>query len=133
MKKAEVPQDDEQMLEGKTHKVFYATDEHGNYAKVPSVGWEPENTALKQAWDIINEKVAEAKKCVLSGEASPLVYHMEKNQMDVKLLSQYSGIAGWRIKRHLKPKVFQKLKPSLLEHYAKVFNISVQELKNVIQ
>ena len=53
MKKNEVPQDDENLLEGKFGKVNYALDDQGNYIQVTSKGWEPENIALKQAWQEI--------------------------------------------------------------------------------
>ena len=64
MKKEEVPQDDANMLEGKFRVVKYALNEKGEYEKVPSVGWEPENTALEQAWDVINERVETARQAV---------------------------------------------------------------------
>ena len=47
MKKAEVPQDNEGLLEGKLREVCYAVDESGNYVTVLSTGWTPKNAALK--------------------------------------------------------------------------------------
>lgn len=133
MKKKEVPQDDANLLEGKFQVVKYALDEEGNYVKVNSVGWEPENVALEQAWDEIDERVKDAFKAVKAGEKSPLYYHMEKNLMDPGLLSDYMGIATWRVKRHLKPKVFAGLKESTHEKYARIFNINVRELIHIEQ
>lgn len=130
MKKEEVPQDDENMLEGKFKKVFYALDEQGNYVKVPSAGWEPENTALKQAWEVIEEKIAEARQRMQSGEISPIGYYLEKCMFDIPLLAAHVGKFQWQVKRHLKPEVFAKLSPRMLEKYAKAFDISVGALKN---
>ena len=62
---------------------------------------------LKQAWEEVNEKAEEVKRKVLEGKLSPVAYYMEKNIMNLKLLSQYTGIPKWRIRRHLKPKIFQ--------------------------
>lgn len=131
MKKNEVPQDDANMLEGKFEVVKYALDENGKYVKVNSVGWEPENVVLSQAWDEIDEKVKEAAEEVKSGKKSPLYFHMEKNLMDIGLLSDYMGIAKWRVKRHMKPKVFEGLNASTHEKYARIFNISVADLFKV--
>jgi hypothetical protein len=46
MKKKDVPQDDENLFEGKFKVVKYALDDDGNYGTVGSSGWEPENTVL---------------------------------------------------------------------------------------
>lgn len=128
MKKDLVPQDDENLFEGKFKVLKYATDKDGKYIGVGSKGWEPENVALKQAWEVINEKVEQAKQQVLSGKVSPLYYHMEKNLMDPKLLASHAGYFTWTVKRHLKPSVFKKLSNKRLENYARVFNITVDEL-----
>jgi len=130
MKKAEVPQDNEGLLDGKLREVCYAVDESGNYVTVLSTGWTPKNAALKQAWAEVNEKVEEVKRKVLEGKLSPVAYYMEKNIMNLKLLSQYTGISKWRIRRHLKPKVFSKLDNETLAKYAKTFEIPVALLKN---
>jgi hypothetical protein len=36
----------------------------------------------------------------------------------------------WTVKKHLKPKGFNKLSDEILEKYAKVFDITKEELKN---
>ena len=51
--------------------------------------------------------------------------------MDVGLLAQHAGFFKWTVKRHFKPKVFAKLKPSTLEKYAVALKITVEELKRV--
>jgi hypothetical protein len=130
MKKGEVPQDDEGLLEGKLREVCYAVDENGNYVTVLSSGWTPKNAALKQAWEEVDEKVEEVRKKVLEGKLSPVAYYMEKNIMDLKLLSQYTRIPKWRIRRHLVPKIFNKLGEEELAKYAKAFETSVSSLKN---
>jgi len=131
MKKEDVPQDDENLLEGKIRLLEYAVDEQGKYVTSPSAGWAPKNTALKQAWEVIHEKVAAVKELVLAGELSPLAYHMEKGLMDVGLLAQHTGFFRWTVKGHLKPKNFAKLKQYRLERYAKALKITVEELKKV--
>ena len=128
MRKQDVPQD-QGIAEG-LKEVNYAIDEDGNYVLVPSAGWEPKNIANYQAWDLIKAQLADIRNRILAGELSPLAFHMARNQMDVKLLSKYSGFFCWQIKRHLKPSVFAKLKRSILKKYAALFGISLDDLTN---
>jgi hypothetical protein len=131
MKKEEVPQDGNNMHDGTFKQLFYATDNAGQYVPVTSVGWEPENVAMQQAWEEINERVEKAKAQVLAGEISPVVYYMEKTIMDLPLLASYVGKFQWQVKRHMKPAVFNKLSDNMLRRYAAAFKVSVQELKNI--
>lgn len=131
MKKQEVPQDNEGLHQDKFRDLCYALDEEGKYVSVHSTGWSPKNEAMKQAWEEIHIKVEEARKQVITGKTSILTYHMEKNIMTVKLLSQYTGIPRRKIKRHLKPAVFETLDAEVLQKYAEAFNISLEELTDI--
>lgn len=129
MKKKDVPQD--QGILGHIRVVCYATDENGEYVKSQSAGWEPTNIANGIAWEFLNEELAGILEKVKKKELSPLAYHMNKNLMDVKLFSRYTGFAAWRIKRYLKPRVFNKLDNEALQRCASVFNMTVEQLKEV--
>ena len=129
MKKKDVPQD--QGILGHIRVVCYATDENGEYVKSQSAGWEPTNIANGIAWEFLNEELAEILEKVKKKELSPLAYHMNKNLMDVKLFSRYTGFAAWRIKRYLKPRAFNKLGNEALQRCASVFNMTVEQLKEV--
>jgi hypothetical protein len=131
MKKDEVPQDGNNMHEGTFKQLFYATDKEGSYVPVTSVGWEPENVAMQQAWEEINHRVEDARKRVLAGEVSPIAYYMEKTIMDLPLLASYVNKFQWQVKRHLKPAVFNRLSNTMLQRYAAAFKISVEQLKSV--
>lgn len=130
MKKNEVPQDLGSL--GKiTKEVCYVTDESGKYTTELSNGWDVKTNALDVTWDDIEHKVTAAKEKVLKGEASPLLYFLEKNVMNIGILSSYTGFFKWQIKRHLKPAIFKKLSPKKLAKYAEVFNVTVDELKSM--
>ncbi len=131
MKKEEVPQDDANLLEGKFKVVKYALNEDGEFEKVPSVGWEPENVALRQAWEVVNERVEAARQQVLRGERSPLAYHMARNMMEADLLARHVDLPARRVKRHLEPSGFSELDQALLERYAQALQVTVDELKQV--
>ncbi len=130
MKKEDVPQDVSAL--GKiTKEVCYATDSEGKYTTELSKGWDVKITALDKAWEDIDQRIEAARQKVLKGEVSPLLFFMEKGIMDISLLADYTGFWQWQIKRHLKPNVFKNLSDKKLQRYAEVFNVSVDDLKNM--
>jgi hypothetical protein len=130
MKKEELPQDPS-VLDKFTKDLCYVVDESGNYTTGLSRGWEVKAAALDLAWDDIKERIEDARQKALKGEISPLLFFMELRLMDMDTLAGYSGFWKWQIKRHMKPSVFNNLSPQKLQRYAKVFEVSVDDLKNV--
>jgi hypothetical protein len=128
VKREQVPQDDENLLEGRTRDVCYAVDEKGNYVQVLSSGWEPKNAALQQAWEQIKIEETEAFLLIKAGKVSPLAFFMARCMFDVKLLSDYTDIPKRKIKAHLEPENFRHLDALTLGKYAEAFSISVDEL-----
>ena len=133
MKIKEVPQDDNATFKGYGTKAVYAVDENGQYTRISTSGWEVEEVVLR---DVVNdfEKLArEAKTRVVKGETSPIEYFMNKYFMDVPALAASVGLARWRVKRHLNPRVFNKLNAKLLQRYADFFQVDIDTLKNLKQ
>ncbi|MGB3152228.1 MAG: hypothetical protein WBB27_16345 [Maribacter sp.] len=131
MKKEEVPQDKSNLASANIKEIVYAVDEKGEYTTTLSSGWDPKTIALNNAIKDIEERVASAKEKVLKNETSPIEYYMELHKMDVPVLASYVGFWQWRVKRHFKPSVFQKLSEKNLQKYADVFEISVNKLKHI--
>jgi hypothetical protein len=131
MKKNEVPQDESKLEKANIKDMVYAVDENGNYVTELSTGWNPKTIALDNAIKQIEERVTAAKERFSKNESSPLEYYMELNKMDITILASYAGIWKWRVKRHFKPSVFKKLSQKTLQKYADVFDITVEELKNI--
>lgn len=130
MKKEEVPQDQSSLSENDITEVCYAVDENGNYVKVPSKGWAPKTIVQNETLQLIEERAKEALQELKNGNASPIPYFIEINKMDLNILSDYTGIWKWRIKRHFKPQVFRKLSDTILSKYADAFDIETEYLKN---
>ncbi|MBC8321618.1 MAG: hypothetical protein H8E34_12945 [Bacteroidetes bacterium] len=133
MKTTDVPQDDANMMQGKFKEPVYSLDENGNYTTIPSVGWEPKNAVMQEAWDRVNEKIEQARQNVINGKLSPIAYYIEKNIMDTALVAKYMYMPKWKIKKHLKPYNFSKLSDDVLEKYALVFGINKHELVDIDQ
>ncbi len=130
MKKEEVPQYDENLLNG-IKEIQYAVDENGNYVEVKSPGWEPKNIALKQALKLIDEITEDARQKVISNKKSPIFFYMHLKQMDVSILKQETGYPKFIIKRHFKPRIFKKLSKKTLNKYAEIFGITTEKLITV--
>lgn len=130
MKKSEVPQDKSNISSVNMRELCYATDDKGEYTTALSAGWEPKTIALDNAIQDIKERTEEARQKVMAGEASPILYYMELNKMDIGILAGYVGLWKWRIKWHFKPKVFAGLSDRMLNRYAEAFSVTVEELKN---
>ncbi|MBL0308385.1 MAG: hypothetical protein IPP77_01380 [Bacteroidetes bacterium] len=130
MKKEEIPQD-HSALEKFTKEVCYAVDDSGNYTVGLSTGWQVKADALGITWEEAQERVAQARQKVEKGEASPLLFFIELNMMDISLVASYTGFWQWTVKRHLKPSVFKNLSEEKLQKYAEVFDVSVESLKKM--
>lgn len=131
MKVNDVPQDDVPYYSEGIKKGNYALDDEGKYVMVPSKGWEVDAFINSLAFNEYEAKVEETRKAVLAGQKSPLAYYMELRQMIPELLGKTAGIATFRVKRHLRPEIFAKLKPFVLDSYAKALSITREELTTI--
>ncbi len=130
MKIKEVPQDNIKTFKGFGTKAMYAVDENGQYATIPTSGWEVEEVVLRDVVDDFAKLAEEAKSRVIKGNTSPIEYYMNKYFVDLPALAAGMSLAKWRVKRHFNPKVFNKLNNEMLQKYADFFNLDVEELKN---
>jgi hypothetical protein len=130
MREREVPQEGNATLAGH-RKAVYAAGEDGRLRLVPSRGWEVEEIVTRQAVDDLARRSEEAHARALSGESSPLEYHMYRARMDLELLAQTVGIWRWRVRRHFRPRVFARLPPTLKARYAEALGIPVDALERV--
>jgi hypothetical protein len=126
----EVPQEGNRTMEGR-RRAMYARDAEGRIVIVPSLGGEVDETVTLQALDRIHEMTEAARARVLAGETSPLEYWMYAQRLDLPQLSQVTGFWQWRIRRHLKPYHFAKLSANLLQRYADVMGITVEQLRKL--
>jgi hypothetical protein len=131
MKKDKVPQDDGNVFEGKIKPLKYAVDDAGNYTRVSSAGWEPEQIVLSQAWEDIHEKAELIREKVLEGKLSPLAYHMECKMLNPEMLGGYVGYSAFRVRLHLKPWFFRRLTHHQIEKYARALQITAADLTSV--
>jgi hypothetical protein len=127
MKRDEVPQQNAKAFMGHS-KILYAVDDQGRYVKAPCNGWEAEEIVLDQAIAEYQRLAEDACQRALQGTASALEYHMYHERMDVVLLAQSTGLCKWRVRRHLRPGVFQKLSGACRQRYAEALGKTPDQL-----
>lgn len=111
-------------------KAYYKHDDKGRYVLETDAPWA-EKVSLALIMSSRRAELEEIRKAVLAGSKSPLCYYMEVRQLDSRMLAGAAGIATFRVKRHLRPEIFAKLKPSVLNRYAKALRVTLEELKTV--
>jgi hypothetical protein len=129
MKKEDLPQDKSNLIDF-TREVHYVKNTEGEYEQALSTGWDVKSAALDEAWEEVDRRMALAVKGFHAGEASPILYYMEKNMMDIPTLAGYAEQWSFCVRRHLKLKSFKRLSDKKLNKYAKAFRITIEELKN---
>jgi hypothetical protein len=130
MRERDLPQEGNRTLAGHRKAVYVVADD-GRLRLVPTHGWEVEEIVTRQAVEDLERRAQQARARALSGESSPLEYHMYRARMDVELLSQTTGLWRWRVRRHLKPAAFARLPRSLKARYADALGIPVDDLEKL--
>ena len=111
-------------------KAYYKHNDNGQYVLETDAPWaEKVSCALIIAGN--RARLEEIRKAVLAGQQSPLCYYMEMRQMEPGMLAKAAGIVVFRVRRHLRPEIFAKLKPSVLYRYTKALRVTMEELKTV--
>jgi hypothetical protein len=110
-------------------ELFYHFDREKGFTQEVDYQNPNNQVIIRQSWDAAEQRLEEVKQQVIAGMASPVAYHMERILMEVPMLAAYMEIPKWRVRRHLKSRVFKKLKPGVLAKYAAIFEIPVEQLE----
>ena len=70
---------------------------------------------------------------MLAGKASPILYYLKKNIMNVPMVAGYVGTLSLIVRLHMLPYFFKRLNRKTLEKYAYTFRITVEELLDTEQ
>ena len=109
-------------------ELFYHFDPQKGFSKSVDYQNNSNQVIIKQSWDVAAERLEAVRQRVEAGLVSPIAYFMERSLMEVPMVAAYMELPKWRVRMHLKPRVFARLKPALLEKYASVFDITVPQL-----
>lgn len=129
MKESDVPQDKSSLKQNDIKELCYAVNDKGEYVTTLSSGWDTKTIVQEATLSQIQERIDLAKQQVYDEICSPIVYYMEVHRMDIQTLCAYVSMWTWRVKRHFKPSVFNRLNNKVLQRYADAFSITIEELK----
>ena len=123
-----IPHEPNATLNG-MEKVMYAKNEQGEFERY-NYGSSVEEFATQVAVEEYELLKQECLARIKQGLSSPIEYFMYENRMDLPTLASAVGMFQWRVKRHLKMRVFQKMSDALLLRYADVFSLDLFYLKD---
>ena len=126
----EVKEVKEELIYTYNRELHYSFEPGKGYTRKVDYHYLGNQIIIKQSWDEAESRLKEISSKIKAGQLSPIAFYMEKNLMELPMLSDYTGFMRLRIRRHLKPRIFSKLKHETLSKYASVFNIGVNELMN---
>ncbi len=130
MEKIDIPQEENSTLGG-IKKVMYAPNDNGEFEKF-NYGSEVEEYATKLAVEEYIILMEKAKEQIKNNQSSPIEYFMYKNRMDLPTLASVVDMFQFRVKRHLKADIFNKLNDKMLKKYANAFGITIDDLKGFV-
>ncbi len=107
---------------------IYRHDQNGNYSLGIGYDYLPKDDLMcHEFWKITNEKLGRIRQEVRDGKSTPLLFFMEKYFLDPFAFSKFLGISVLRLKRHMKPSVYARLKPHVIQKYADALEITLDE------
>lgn len=111
----------------------YSVDESNNYSTELKNDWGAKPIINTELWNALEDRLAVIAEKIKEKKTSPITYFMEKCFMDVPMVADYLGFSKWTVKRHMKYKVFLKLKPDVLKKYEDLFEISTDDFTNLLK
>jgi len=129
VKKVFIPQEENKTTNGQK-KVMYAPNDDGKFETF-KYGSSVEEYATSLAVEEYKILMEQSRRDIIAGISSPIEYLMYQNRMDLPTLSSIVNMFQFRVKRHLKGNVFQKMNDPLLKKYADAFGIDLEELKGL--
>lgn len=104
--------------------IMYVEKEDGTYGPIQTGSYLTKNY-LDDFWQKKRSLEKKLSEQLAANKISPIYYYMVLTELSEAELAARAGLATFRVKRHLKAKHFHKVKLSVLQRYAEVFDIPV--------
>lgn len=111
--------------------ILYAEKNDGTYGPLQT-GSYVAGKHISEHFRITGELFRSLLDQLRKGQVSPVCFFMKVEGLTVKELAARAGISAYRVKRHLTPEGFRKLKMSALKRYADVLNVPVANMFQII-
>ena len=130
MRAEDVPKETSELFQHE-RKTVYAVNASGEYVMVKTGGTEIDFGPTLDAGEWFAEQAQQARQRVEQGRSAPLEFWMYQQRMDIPTLAQATGFWQWRVRRHLRPNIFQRLSNTQLQRHADALGVTVSQLKQL--
>jgi hypothetical protein len=118
-------------IDYKTHEIIlYAEKEDESYAPVVCGSYAAKHH-LDEFFRLKENLDVSLRQKLRDGKISPVYYYMLMQDMGPGDLAKRVGISKRKLDKHFKPIVFAKLNDAMLQKYAIIFGVTIDNLKRV--
>jgi len=111
--------------------ILYAEKEDGSYGPIQTGSFISKNY-IDDFWLKQKNLQESLMKQLSNNEISPIQYYMTLVDLSPAELASRVGVRTCRVKKHLKPDTFNKIRIALLHKYATVFNVPIANFFQLI-
>jgi transcriptional regulator with XRE-family HTH domain len=111
--------------------ILYAEKNDGSYGTVEGGSYMIEND-LDDFWHKKSHLEKTLRERLLKNEITAIYYFMVLEEMTIAELALRAGIRKGKVKCHLNPEKFKKIKVDELQKYARAFNIPIANFFQII-
>ncbi len=111
--------------------ILYAERQDGTYGPLQT-GSYVAGKHISEHFRITGELFRTLLEQLRKGEVSPVYFYMMVEGLTVKELAARAGISSYKVKRHLSPEGFRKIRVSVLKRYADILNVPVANMFQII-
>jgi hypothetical protein len=111
--------------------ILYVEKEDGQFGPMQTGSYITKNY-IDDYFTKRNNLIQSLREQINRGDISPVKFFMVLEDLTPKELSARTKIPMRKIRKHLLPLSFEKLSNELLERYATVFNVTIEQLQKAV-
>ncbi|MFC2102303.1 hypothetical protein ACFLS7_04845 [Bacteroidota bacterium] len=111
--------------------ILYVEKEDGQFGPMQTGSYITKNY-IDDYFTKRNNLIQSLREQINRGDISPVKFFMVLEELTPKELSARTKIPMRKIRKHLLPFYFEKLSDELLERYATVFNVTIEQLQKAV-
>lgn len=124
------PDPDGKLREANSKRVRYTSDDRGTVVEEYEEFTDYGVVVAGNVFDRYREREEKARELVRKKKSSPIEYFMYRTRIELELLVVLTGFTRREVKKHMKPRIFEKLNDAVLLRYAEVFETDIDTIKS---
>lgn len=108
--------------------ILFAEKEDASYGAIKSGSYAVENY-LEVYYKLKEDLDKELREKLKNGNITPIYYYMLMQDMGPGDLAKRVGISQRKLRKHFRPEIFSKLDIAILQKYALIFGVTVEQMK----